>query len=169
MVAVRIRAKQAADVIGMASKLFPLPQNLSHLKRVRKQAGEEDLQVIICPANAHDPDNGAESRPQATTCGAEPDTAACTSHHTPIDCNTEDEPMLGAQIPKLVCCTAELSMHDLSSVEDKQKYTAGSKLPAVQKLAILCCNCPGPTVPGTYTRALGTVDAALANSMASSI
>lgn len=54
-------------------------------------------------------------------------------------------------------------------MQGKQKYAAGSKLPAVKELAILCCNCPGATLPGTYTRALGTVDSAVADSVASPI
>lgn len=110
MVAVRIRAKQAAEVIGTASKLFPLPQNLSHIKRVRKQAGEEDLQVIICPAIVKDTVNGAVSAPQATRCGAEPDTAACTDHHPSKNSSAEDVHMLGAQIPMPVCRIALLSI-----------------------------------------------------------
>lgn len=50
MVAVSILAKHAADVISQASRLFPFPPNLSHLKRVRKDRDADSLLVVLCEA-----------------------------------------------------------------------------------------------------------------------
>ena len=97
MIAVRIRAQQAADVIGTAGRLFALPLHLSHVKRVRKEPGATELQVIICAANPHH-----ASPPPAVT-SSTPGTANCEDQNAHEDCQNQDDKPITGHIPSAVC------------------------------------------------------------------
>lgn len=97
MIAVRIRSQQAADVIGTAGRLFRLPLNLSHVKRVRKESGATELQVIICAANPHH-----ASPPPAVT-SSTPGTTNCEDQNAHNEFQNQDDKPVTGYIPSAVC------------------------------------------------------------------
>lgn len=92
----RIKPHDAGDFISRASKLFPLQAKLSHLKRVRRDTGNDHLLVIVCAAAA---DEDADSQDAVSKATMLPEITHPTNASTPSNNECID---LG-RIPQAVC------------------------------------------------------------------